>query len=460
MHGIPRGLVRVICQAAAVSLVVVSVSASDAWAQDSRLRGPFAGLFGQRARNSQSLNVRASLFGAWQETIVREDAAQGLLDPTFDQSGAFAGVVGSLDYWFSRSAQNSSLFAGGQGWVADYSIDPKNVIYGAQASAGASQRVALTRRMALNTSLFSTYSPSFGFQQRDVLPTSFDPNSFTAGGLPVAVTPGFGLPGVSASNLQSAATAGLSYNVSKRSAVSANLAFQHVYFFDENAIENNFMQLASGVTYTHQIFRKLSAYAGYQQSRTRLSNPARWSEPAHGAVFGLDYGDALVLRLSRRTTLAFGVGLGSARGVPGSTQYRILGNAALTHMLGRTWSAQASVARGLGFVAAFRQPVLSDSATASIGGQLTTRAAWMSSTGWTRGYIGLDTGRHFDSLFAASTLSVAVARNLSAFAQYTYSRNRVTDPSGAFSILTNFDRQTASIGLSVYAPIFNSQRNR
>jgi hypothetical protein len=219
-------------------------------------------------------------------------------------------------------------------------------------------------------------------------------------------------------------------------------------------------QLGSQALYHYQIFKKLSFHAGYQRSQARIHNPDRWSEPTQYLDFGLDYGDALSLQLSRRTLLTFGVSLGSARAVPGTTQYRVLGNANLSHSMGRTWSANVGVARSLGFVAAFQQPVLSDAAFASIGGQLATRVSSVSTASWTRGYIGLDSARHFDSSGASSVLSVGVTRRIGAFAQYSYYRNRLPTGATTLAVLSNFDRQTASVGLTFYAPLYNSQRNR
>jgi outer membrane protein assembly factor BamA len=140
------------------------------------------------------------------------------------------------------------------------------------------------------------------------------------------------------------------------------------------------------------------------------------------------------------------------------TQYRLLGNANLAHAMGRTWIAAAGFSRTLGFIAAFHEPVLADSATASLGGQLTRRIAWTSLALWTRGYIGLDAGRHYDSSGASSNLSFGITRQLGAFLQYSYYRNQLPDGSTTFAGLTNFSRQTAIVGLTLYVPIFNSPR--
>src|SRR4029453_3701391 len=100
------------------------------------------------------------------------------------------------------------------------------------------------------------------------------------------------------------------------------------------------------------------------------------------------------LQLTRRTAVSFGAALGSARSFPGFTQYRLLGNAGITHFIGRSWSTTPPFSRSLGFGAAFDQPVLSDLGMGTLGGQLTTRVFWSSVASWTRGYIGLDQSKH------------------------------------------------------------------
>ena len=181
-------------------------------------------------------------------------------------------------------------------------------------------------------------------------------------------------------------------------------------------------------------------------------------DPAQSFDVGLDYNDALTLQLTRRTAVSFGAALGSARAFPGSTQYRILGNAGITHFLGRTWSTTASFSRNLGFVAAFDQPVLSDLAMGTLSGQLATRVFWSSVASWSRGYVGLDQSKHFDSQFATSLLDFAVSRHITAFIQYAYFQNRLPPGLLALSTISTLNRQTASVGLSLFVPIFNTQR--
>jgi hypothetical protein len=437
-----------------IALVLVGDSRL-ASAQNPRGRGPFAGLFGigPQATNSQSLNVRASAFGVWQDVSFVGDVDPSLLDPTFQQNGTFGGTVGSMDYAFNRRTQTSNVYAAGQGWVADYSTVPDRPQYGANAMAGAAQNTRLTRRLTFQAAANAAYSPFFNLG-----PTPLTQQFAGGSPLPIDVTPGFGVSALSASNVDTYASIGLTGKITSRSAVYTTLAFQQVYFLDNP--ESNLTQVSSAVGFTHQLFKKLSFHAGYQEYQTRLRNPDGWSQPVRYLDFGLDYSDGLTLRISRRTTLALGASLGSARPVPGSTQYRVLGNANLTHTIGRTWYAFAGANRSLGFIATFEEPILSDTASVGLTGQLLTRLSWTTSATWLRGYIGLDSSRHYDSSSVGSTLSFALARRVGTFVQYTYYTNRLPAGASTLSALSNFDRQTVAAGLTLFEPIFNSQRTR
>ena len=189
-----------------------------------------------------------------------------------------------------------------------------------------------------------------------------------------------------------------------------------------------------------------------------MSNPPGWSGPTHSLYFGLDYGDGGAIKLTRRLTLTFGGGLGTARAVPGGTQYRAVGNVGLQRPFGRTWMGYVGAGRNLSFVAGFREPVLFDSAVASFGGQLLTRVSWVTSATVARGYVGLDTARHYDTFYGASGLSFAITHWLQAFGQYSYYRASVPSGSTELSVLTNLDRRAISAGVSLYTPIYHSRR--
>src|SRR5215813_10522677 len=145
-------------QRALILLAVMFCVAPPAQAQNPRARGPFAGLFGgQRVENSQTLDFRTSLFGVWSEVILPQGSDRAQLDPRFDVTGTFGAVSGFLDYTFDRRTESSAAFVAGRAWTSDYSSTPDRPQFGAQALAGLSQNVRLTRRMTLVSSAFAAY---------------------------------------------------------------------------------------------------------------------------------------------------------------------------------------------------------------------------------------------------------------------------------------------------------------
>jgi hypothetical protein len=302
---------------------------------------------------------------------------------------------------------------------------------------------------------YYNFSP-FAFASTAGTPTlaqaPFVPNSTE----PSLLTPGFAVAGVNSANLSVNATAGVSQALTRRSSIAANLMFQDIVFLTDGA--SDMMQLGSSVGYTYQIWRKLNFHAGFNRTQVRLSDGEGWSQPIQWLDLGLDYNDGLTFQLSRHTTLSLAAALGSFRTLPGTTQYRVLGNAVLSHTMHRTWVASTGVSRNLAFVAGFREPVLYDTVFAGISGQLVNRLSSSTVASLNRGYVGLNMANHYDTAGASSVLSFALTRRLAAFAQYSYYRNHIPAGLTTLTALTNFDRQSASVGLTLFEPIFSTAR--
>jgi hypothetical protein len=138
----------------------------------------------------------------------------------------------------------------------------------------------------------------------------------------------------------------------------------------------------------------------------------------------------------------------------------VLGNATLTHTIGRTWQADATVVRSLGFLAPFQQPVVYDTAFATLSGQLFRRMVWTSLGGWSRGETAGQSQPPTKTAQAATMLGFGLTRRIQAFVQYAYYSNRVPGGLTPISTLTNFDRQIATVGLSFFQPIIHSTRSQ
>jgi len=418
--------------------------ACPAFAQGPRVTGPFAGLFGGGdAVNGQSLDFRSSAFLTAQRTEVPADLQPALLDPRYQGDTRMAVATANLAYAFSRSADQSSARFSTNAGLIDYSSSPGSPMYTLMSQAGVSTR--LTRRISFNSSGQLNYGTAYNF------------TPFVGQVDPFSQSLGVNFDAAALRNINSGADMNLSAAISQRSSLSAGLFARRTFFLSESS--QDFTSLGSTAGFRHRLFKKLNFRATYTRQQTFVGGD-RSSLPTQSLDFGLDYGDGLNLRLSRRTNLSLAVSAGSARSLQGRTQVRLLGSAILTHSLGRSWSSSASVARTLGFVTGFLEPVLQDTAIARIGGQLSPRVGVTSSAALSRGYIGLDSRRSLTAYSAVAMMSFAVTRRIATFANYTYYVANVPSNASTLPLPSNLSRQSVSVGLSFWAPIFSKPRVR
>jgi hypothetical protein len=144
--------------------------------------------------------------------------------------------------------------------------------------------------------------------------------------------------------------------------------------------------------------------------------------------FDVGFGFQRPLSKLRKTTFGFNLGSsaidGPVRGGSSASnerQYQILGDAALTHQLGRTWRLQASYRRGLGLIEGLGGPVFTNGFTFNADGFLNRRIDVEALVGYSTGESTLARG---DSQFTTYTGDVrvrfAVTRMWAAYAQYLY----------------------------------------
>jgi len=368
-----------------------------------------------------------------------------LLDPTVQRSGTFAGANGSLAYGFNRQTSNASFSTGAVAAVADYSVTPHHPSYNFAGNAALSTRLA--NKMTFGATGGAYYSPYYG------LGTLANPGGFD----PVSTTPNFAFAAVPAQNIGTNATIELADNFTKRSSLGVNFSYTETIFLD-HTIPNN-RGWNGRATLSHRLTRKIGAHAGYGRGKSYIVGSGETAIPMQSVDAGIDYADSLTL--NRRTTLSFGSSLAGAGSPPGGgIHYAIVGFAALTRGIGRTWSTSLNFNRSLSFPAGFRQPVTSDTLTASLNGQLLSRVSWNSTAGYTRGAVGFETPQHFTTYYATSGLAFGIARRVSAYAQYSYYNFHVPTGLTTFDLFSRLGRQSVAAGISLYQPLLNGQRNR
>lgn len=474
-----RAAVRHALVSAVAAALTTSVASAQGASPTGRIAGPFSGLFGgRRADNHHTIDLRASLFGVQQTVNVPADIDPALLDPRFQRTASFAGVQSTLLYSFSRRTANGGLTANAGALVSDFSVAPEAPQYAGFGGIGLTTR--LTRRISFIAGGQTFYGSAFslGNGQSGLSALGGGLNtpggvSGPAGGLPSvgtlspgaldpnALTSSVGVPSINVRSVGLAGSIGVTSALTRKATLAVDAQAQQTIFPGFSG--NNATTVSSGAVLNYQVWRRLSLFAGYRRSQIVLSDAAA-AGPAPAAQwldFGVNYGDGLTLRLGRRTTLTTNVGLGSGRGLTGRTRFTALGNVALTHSIGRTWSTGASFSRILGYQAGFLQQVgLQDIASTFIGGQLARRVSVSAAASYMRGYLDLDMSDYNDNYGASAGLSMALHRRVSLFTQFGYNGSRVPAGFSALPFLPTFSRRVAVVGLTVWSPLYSNPRVR
>jgi len=303
----------------------------------------------------------------------------------------------------------------------------------------------LSERISFSANANANYGSAVNFAQ----PTGagFDPGSLGSGSSYATLN---------LLNVNTAAGAGMSAALSQRSTISAGVSTTRTIYFEGQTPD--YYSIGSNVRFTQRVFKRLSFYVGYRRDQTFYADLD--SRATQGLDFGVDYGDALQLKLSRRTTLSLTIGAGAAKSLSGTTQFRVLGSATLAHSMGRTWTTSVSYARTLEFEPEFLAPVLRDTANAMLGGQLKPRLSFTTSASYSNGNIGFESGRSTTDYNANAVLSAALSRRISLFAQYLYYGYRIPPNASTLPLLSNYARQSAVVGLSLFAPLYSNPRVR
>jgi hypothetical protein len=420
-------------------------------AQTRRAAGPFSGLFGggTRGGNAQALNVRGSLFGIWQNIVVPDTVDRTQLDPLFIENSTFTGASGTMSYTYSRQTTGTSFIFDGTGSLAEYSIQPEQPQVFSSVMTGLSTK--LTRRISFTSGAGLAFSPYLGFLQG--VPS---PSDLASASAPLITT-----AAVSAPNFNGNVTAGLSYGLTKHSSLTVDTFWNSTFVFDFPEASTNSWQ--THVNYNYSITSKINVHAGYFRGQLGVGDSRTTTQ---GFDFGANYGDALRLQLTRHTVFTLSPSLSVAVSpIDLATHIAATGSADLEHSFRRTWSSRLSYVRTLGVSPGFQDLVLADTVSAGLNGQLNRRTSSVTTASWTNGQVGFgdSSASQYGALASyslSSVLSIGLGRRVGAFVQYSYFKSEVPAGISTLPFLSDFARQSALVGLSLFAPVYNSQRTR
>jgi hypothetical protein len=287
---------------------------------------------------------------------------------------------------------------------------------------------------------------------------------FAAGGLD-ARSIALGLPNspvdYSISNdytLTSNSTAYVGFGLSRRDRVT--LGVNSGTFIVPEGDERQFFRVGGFVNYSRQLSRYLSLRAGYSHTENVPVGDTVGSPGELAGVSNLDlgFGYSRALPFSRETTIALNTGVSGTPRDDGWF-YTAVGSAAVTHSLGRSWTAQVSAIRSLQFVPAFIEPTLRNAVSASIAGNLSRRLTTSLGANYSMGQSGfIGTPTDFDTYSGSLQFRYAVFDQAGLYAEYYYFASSFQSPvTGAFPE-GEFGRHGVRLGVSFGTELLGGRR--
>jgi hypothetical protein len=432
---------------------------SSAFAQNGAIR-PYSSLFegtGSAPGPHQNLNLSLSAAEVYDDNQL-VDAGGGAFSAgsPIEKSGFYTGFDGALGYdWTGTRVQ----FAANAGSNVRYYGDTHQLVpmnYG--GGVGLSAAFARRSRFFFNQSI--SYLPPLFYS---VLPALGAP---AAGDV---VGAGSDSSLAQQAGYISDTTTSLSVGVTARSSVTVLGNYRAGRFAGVSG-PRDYRSYAAGGRYEYTVSRNATLRLGYVRRQANyLSSADGRPVVVHDIDAGVDYHRAL--SFSRRTRIDFSVGSavttaplnpdGSAgqqqtAGNPGQLQYRAIAKGGLNQDFGRTWKARLSYNRGIGYLEAFRQPILSDAVSLSVGGFFSRRVDFHVNGGVSVGHLGTaaSSQNQFHSYTADSRLRFAFASRWAMYGEYLFydygAGAAVVLPSG---VPPSLGRNSARVGLTWWLPL-------
>jgi hypothetical protein len=421
--------------------------ALDAAAQSGPGR-PYRAVFGGATTDPsmhQSLDVTLSLAEAYDDNVLG-DGSGGGFGPTspLQVTGMYTVMAPTVSYnWTGRHASFNS------------SVGSNFRYYGKQGEF-------------IGTSHFGAvgFSSRIGSGQLAATQTVSSSPSYFYGLLPSLSPVGSAVPVSGTDNaidehnaLFSDSTVNFNQELSSRSRVSLLGSYRAATFPDQSATQD-LRSYGIGGRYGYDLTKNATLHFGYVYRGGQYSEAlAEAPTVVHDIDAGVDYHRPL--SLTRRTRVDFSVGstiVSSPESQSSDTtrQFRVVGTAALSHDMGRTWRARLSYNRGAGFAGGFNQPVFADAAIASLEGFFSRRLDFHTQGGFSYGSVGRSSiaQNGFRTYTATARLRAALNPVLAVFGEYFYYKYELgADVATVTGVPLNLDRNSVRLGLTVWLPL-------
>lgn len=410
--------------------------------------GPYGKLFGRApatagVREHTTVEVRSSIGANYDSVLLLPEGSPSDIPLDSGMSGGGSAVLG-IDHRSSTFVANLS----GGATRGQYFTQPSsygNTLYFANARVNA----PLSTRFEAYAAAGYTHSPFYEFFS-DFGRSPLDPNLVPDN----TVLPFSPYATVMLENETVDGTVGLTGNITKQSSISVSGYRRQTRFAEQP--DNDVTMSGYNATWQWQLSRDLGVHAGYGREYVDVRAPDRRDYDSAVIDVGVDYNKAF--SIARRTTLRFSTST-SVVSYPGvNGEFRVNGGVSLSKYFRRTWHASAQFNRATSFVPGFFEPLYTDSVGASLGGMFSRRLQFSTSIDAARGESSFSGTTGFGTYAATSTLSIALAKYVSAYTSYVAYWYEVPPNAFTLNVPGRMARQVVAAGFSLYVPVYEKVR--
>jgi hypothetical protein len=363
----------------------------------------FGGADTASMRRSRALDLSLSLATAYDDDLTEGQGAAGVQPQV---GGEFSDVSALLS--FRRAAPHVRM--NGRAATSLRHYPSLNRLVGSSHSAGTDFSFDVTRRTTLHASVDGTHVSEF----------AFDTISRQSGlGNAALVSTGLEATALDGARVSYGAATQLTRKIGLRSMLSLNLGARanERRTFDESVNEETV-----GGYFGHQAGRYTSIGFGYSH-RTSLQRLGGQTRPISGDDLQVGMEHRWRHARQRRTVVSLSIGPSLVRSTVDSRagdsgdRLGLVGSAAISHDMSRSWNLGASFRRAGGSIDGVR----SDSASVDLRGLLSRRTDLTLSAGYLGTDIALGAGdSQYTTLFGSSRVQLALSRTIAFYAQYVF----------------------------------------
>lgn len=417
---------------------VASALTSPAVAQVERQPRAYKGLFGPAVRQSsdrsQALDAFAQVDFGHDENI-RPGRGTPESDPRYRLSGNYLGT--SLRVSYDRRTPRFDMSTYGAGQFRRYQTSSPFGTHDLRAGVGI--RADVARYTSLTLDQVATFAPYF---QLDLIPGLFAPGPGEGPemGIDFAVA--------ATETVRVNSRVALTQRFGQRATLQASGSYTSVQY--DEAQRTDTTTSSAGAMYRHDVTRYSALRLGYRHIVSEYQGGPRLER--EDIQVGLDYRRAL--SFSRRTSVNFSSGSTYLRNTSGTGRFRLLGNVALQHDMGRSWSAVLNYARNIAFIEGYGEPVSYDSLRGQVSGYLSRRSLFSTSLGYSNGAQARVSSRRYRVLLGDVMYQFAISSTIAAYTQYVqyhYDYDAGFLPGSLPG--SRLNRHSVRTGLSVWLPL-------